>query len=315
MKKKNRKTINKFDWAVLSILIAIFMWIAVYYCVSVDNNENSIKILYNNEVRDVAGEKTENDNGVLIGDNVFSKDSPDFMKIFGNNSKDLNDHIIVDNNLSRYSTEWQTALIREESLNASINIVYPEFKGEKFKNLNSYISDIILEKLAYDKEYIQNKINNEKEACNEDTTYYSHFCSVNLYVDYRVYLVTNNFVSLFLSITDFTGGGNGNRTNHVAINYDLKNDRLIEKDSIFCNENYFDEMEDLIRADLEKDIGEFSKDPVIKEIVEERSIVLLDYDTLIMTFPPYHPSPSPIWLFFPFEDISNSLCLPDCFKN
>lgn len=104
-------------------------------------------------------------------------------------------------------------------------IQYPQFiGGSVVKKLNGYIYSLIDSAISEDKEMI--------------ATGGSYDNSVRLSVGYNVNGVYNGIVSIELVMTDFTSGGNGNHDILYPINWDLKSDRLLSPNEIFCSKDW-----------------------------------------------------------------------------
>ncbi len=179
---------------------------------------------------------------------------------------------------SQYSNlRWWTATVVEHNSHADIDIQYPQFiGGREVVGLNAYISGLVLERLYSDREAIRQWMDIEAgilpkgtkseywgddsweyfEGCGSDWASdeeYYYICSVNLTIAYRVTAIINDIVSIEMIFTDFTGGGSGNHNKAIVVNYDLKTDRPLKAENLFCNRNYFNVLPIII--------SEYSKTP------------------------------------------------------
>ena len=139
------------------------------------------------------------------------------------------------------SLKYKTIAIEEYNNHARIDIKYPQFiGGEEVKNLNKYVQDFVLGQLSQDRERIQRLIKegNRSENCDNSVDRYQYECSVNLTFVYRVASMINDIISIEIISTDYTGGGNGNHDEVTAINWDLKSDRFLTAQDLFCKTNY-----------------------------------------------------------------------------
>jgi hypothetical protein len=216
--------------------------------------------------------------------------------------------------------KWKTETIKEKSSIADIDIQYPQFIGSNTKSLNKYISDIILGQVAKDK-------NPVKEAVAENPDYIPDLESIaNLSSRYRIIGVSNGIVSLELVITDFTGGGNGNHDIPTVINWDLKTDRLLQPEELFCSKNYLSILSPIVREVL---IKNYSLSPDVEQPISADTMnwiqdgtapnadklnnFLISPKGLIVVFPPYQVfsgSEGVVHVLIPSSYISNLLCLP-----
>ncbi len=216
--------------------------------------------------------------------------------------------------------KWKTETIKEESSIADIDIQYPQFIGSNASNLNKYISDLILGQVAKDKNPI-------KEAVAENPNLKPDWESTaNLSSRYRIIGVSNGIVSLELVVTDFTGGGNGDHDMPTVINWDLKSNRLLQPEELFCSKNYLSILSPIVREVL---IKNYSLSPDVTQPISQDTINWITTGTapnsdnlnnfligpkgLIVVFPPYQVlsgAAGIVHVLIPSSYFPNLLCLP-----
>lgn len=213
---------------------------------------------------------------------------------------------------------WETYRIVEEKGRISINIEYPHFwgngNGDVVKKLNFYIEKIIQKRIDEDKNYL-----NEMVRDNPD----SFESTLSLSTFYRVIGVTNGVVSFEMVLIDFTGGGNGNHEEPITVNWDLKSNRLLANNELFCSKNYIELLIPFVREQLIKrlsyDYGYVdnvitgSIDNGITPEEDNWEYMLVKPDGIIVVFPPYQVSSGAsgtVRVFIPNSSIPNLLCLP-----
>jgi len=217
--------------------------------------------------------------------------------------------------------KWFTARIEEYNKHAYIDIEHPQFIGGKeVEKLNEYIKGTVLNELNKDRNYVREWIADKIEGC-EDTdanTFNGRLweCSVTLVSEYKVASIVNNIVSLELVITDYTGGGNGNHELPYVINWDLKNNRLLDKKDIFCNKEYPSELALAVYRNIFDKYGEeYSpdiSDDIDEKIQSSEFDVLLGYHGLSIVFQPYailSGSEGIIRVPILYSDLENKICL------
>lgn len=219
---------------------------------------------------------------------------------------------------------WKIETVKEESDRISIDIEYPQFNGgEIVQNLNQYVSNTINNIIENDRKELKELILADPE---------SFLSRISLGSEYRMIGVNKGIVSFELVVTDFTGGGNGNHDNPYTINWDLKSDKLLNQDQIFCSKDYISVIAPIARKQLLDRIPEDFDSAIF--LPEERdtynSVVkwiedgtepesdnfdnlLLYNGGLIVVFDPYqvHSGASGIVrTFIPKSAIPGLICLP-----
>lgn len=217
--------------------------------------------------------------------------------------------------------KWFTAKIEEDNKYAGIDIEYPQFiGGEEVEKLNEYIKETVLNVLRADRDQVKEWIINKEEECERDTyngTLTS--CRVQLFSEYRVASIINDIVSLELVLTDFTGGGNGNHSRSYGINWDLKNNRLLDNKDLFCYKEYPNELASIVYENLNKYNAPIDKKylPYITEYELDETIqssefeVLLGYQGLSIVFQPYvilSGSAGFVRAPIPYYDLEGKIC-------
>lgn len=216
--------------------------------------------------------------------------------------------------------KWFTARIEEHNKYASIDIEYPQFiGGQEVEKLNEYIKGTVLNELNKDRNYVKGWMADKIEGC-EDTdanTFNGRLweCSAILVSEYKVSSIINDVVSLELVLTDFTGGGNGNHDLPHIINWDLKNNRLLDKKEIFCDREYPNE---LTLAVYENMFDKYGKDYLLyilndidEKIQSFEFDVLLGYQGLSIVFRPYailSGADGIVRVPISYSDLENKIC-------
>lgn len=204
---------------------------------------------------------------------------------------------------SKYSKEfnglqWWTKEIKEKNLYADIQIKYPQFiGGNEVVNLNKHISNLVFERLEEDRNAVKKWI--WEDYCGlelSDGTIW--LCSVQLQSEYKVSAIINDIVSIELILINHTGGGVGNRYEPIIINWDLKSNRLLKTEEIFCNDDFIDVLS-----------------PLTYEYVRNQfpENILIGYSGIIVVFPPYYVSRGAdgiVRIPIPYSSIPDTVCLP-----
>ena len=137
---------------------------------------------------------------------------------------------------------WKTETITEKSERVTIDVRYPHFAGgTPVAKLNQYIEKIFIEIITDDRKDLEDMVRNDPQSFSS---------MLDVASRYRIIGVTNGIMSLELVIVDFTGGGSGNHSVPYTINWDLKSDRLLVPEDIFCNSEYISVLKPLVRAQL-----------------------------------------------------------------
>ncbi len=210
---------------------------------------------------------------------------------------------------------WRINKIVEKTKQTNINVKYPYFLGgEKVTKLNGYVESYIQKTIKMDRKELKDIIN---AGPNSD-----RFSSLDLSVGYRVIGVINGIVSLEMVNIDFTGGGNGNHSMPVIINWDLKKDRLLKTNELFCSKDYLSMIKPLARDRLLVDIKNNPNVEVdflkAKSTIEEGTMDSSNYEDImpykngvIVVFPPYSILSGIFGILRVYiPDTNNLLCLP-----
>lgn len=215
--------------------------------------------------------------------------------------------------------KWHNKEIIKNDSSSKIAINYPEFiGGDTVDNLNQYINETI-------NKIIENTKNNLREKVNTDPVLYEG-SKIDLNITYKVAGVENGIVSIEFIITDFSGGGNGSHDFPMVINWDLKSNRLLKNNELFCSENHIPKLIPIVRKQI---IQNFSNSNGIlqqlpKEVIDwvyrgtenepdNWNNFLLSKDGLIVVFPSYQVisgGGGVVHALIPYTDIPNVLCLP-----
>lgn len=207
---------------------------------------------------------------------------------------------------------WETSKIVEDTIGVHINMEYPHFLGgTNVVKLNEYIENYLQNIVEKDRKKLEIIRSNNAWIVRDYPDSYE--VSISLGALYRLIGVTNGIVSLEIVITDFTGGGNGNHDDPVTINWDLKSNRLLTADELFCSKNYIELLTPLVRAQLIKQLGTelWVSDGTTPE--SDWRHFLVKNDGSIAVFPPYQVSSGNsgiVRAFVPSSSVPNLLCLP-----
>lgn len=210
---------------------------------------------------------------------------------------------------------WEEKNIESNSNAKSENIEvhYPQFIGGSIvKKLNEYIYSLIESTISKDQKMVVPGADSIEN-------------SVQLSAKYNVVGVDNGIVSVEVVMTDFTGGGNGNHNVSYPINWDLKSDRLLIPDDIFCSKNWISTLMPMARKMLlqyyDQNLGIPNlPDDLIEWINRGTSSdpsnwknLLLSKRGLIVVFEPYQVSSGSsgiIRIYIPDSVSPPFLCLP-----
>lgn len=213
---------------------------------------------------------------------------------------------------------WNTIVISHEEPRAGLRIDYPKFNGGLVvSGLNKYINDKVDSMIETSKKDAVDLIRNAPDDIGS---------SLQLSLDYKVVGVTNGVVSIELTSTDLTGGGNGDHSYPGTINWDLKTNRLLKNEELFCDINYIEKLIPVVRKNILKDFSSSENliQPLPKGIIdwvnsgtennkENWDNLLITKDGLIVVFPPYQVSSGAsgiVQTLISFKDIPGVVCLP-----
>lgn len=214
---------------------------------------------------------------------------------------------------------WQKYKYIENKGRVSINVDYPHFlgnkNGDKVAKLNTYIENYVKKAIDDDRKLLADIIRKDPDTF-EGT--------LDLSILYRLIGVTNGIVSIEMAVTDYTGGGNGNHSEPVTINWDLKSNRLLAVDDLFCSKNYIESLVPVVRKEI---ISVFENSPgilvdgVTVSWINEGTTpekdnwkhFLIKKDGVIVVFPPYQVTSGSggiVRVFIPNTSVPGLLCLP-----
>lgn len=213
---------------------------------------------------------------------------------------------------------WNTIAISHEEPRIGLRIDYPKFNGDLVvSGLNKYINDRVDSMIEDSKKDTVRLIRNAPDDIGS---------SLQLSLDYKVVGVTSGVVSIELTSVDLTGGGNGDHSYPITINWDLKKDRLLKNEELFCDTNYIEKLIPVVRKNIITDFSSFEGGPqsVPKEIVEwvnrgtendkeNWDNFVISKDGLIIVFPPYQVTSGSggiVKAFVSYKDIPGVICLP-----
>ncbi|HEY4523722.1 MAG TPA: DUF3298 domain-containing protein [Candidatus Paceibacterota bacterium] len=213
--------------------------------------------------------------------------------------------------IARYPVlTWETYKIVENKGRVNINIEYPHFLGnknsDKVVGLNQYIETLIQNALENDRKLLKLMVRDDPDSFES---------IIALSVVYRLIGVINGIVSLEIVISDFTGGGLGNHDKPITINWDLKSNKLLTADQVFCPKNYTELLLPLVQKQLFKKLhpGNVLVNDWATPEEYNWEYFLLKKDGIIAVFPPYDVSSGAdgiVRVLIPNSSISNLLCLP-----
>ncbi|GEM_PF-3527328 len=213
---------------------------------------------------------------------------------------------------------WYDATIKQEEPNVDIDVNYPQFVGDEIvTQLNQYIGNTLTKLIEEDMARMKDLIASAPDD------FGSH---VYLTTSYKVMGVIKGVVSIEIVAIDFTGGGNGNHSYPITINWDLKSNRLLKNTELFCSKDYISTLMPLVRKQILKDFSssDHIQQPLSGDIIEGVNYgtenesdnwehFLLTKDGLMAVFPPYQVTSGAegiVRAFVPYTDIPNLVCLP-----
>lgn len=223
---------------------------------------------------------------------------------------------------------WWTKQIDEKDLHANIYIAYPQFiGGPEVENLNSYIRTLFSKLVADNKKEVQGWVADKEskfwnDACGQepvDGTIWP--CSAQLKSKYTIKSIFNDIVSIELTIYENTGGGNGNHEYPTIINWDLKSDRLLKIEDLFCSNNFVSILSPLVYESIlsqfknpeslgEKFIGDLREEVSNSEVYSNISI---SRNGINIIYGPYTVLGGAVGIIrapIPYSSIPGVVCLP-----
>ena len=117
-------------------------------------------------------------------------------------------------------------------------------------------------------------------------------------------------------VTDFTGGGNGNHSRSITINYDLKSNKELKASELFCNSNYADALLKIAEIDLANQYSYLEAGAIFDNtipVADNFKNILLEDSGLSLVFQPYEVnsgSAGIVKVFIPYSSVNNLICLP-----
>ena len=203
---------------------------------------------------------------------------------------------------------WEEKRIFERSDDIYINMYYPEFNGNGTTELNKYINGVITDKIEENKRF---QVNNKNEPD------YNGWYFIDISSIYRLIGAHNGIASIEMTTTDYSGGGNGDHSQPTLINWDLKSNKLIIDDKIFCASDYRQKLLPIIRQHLiseskERDLSFDWLDSGLESYTQDnKNFFLLKNDGVIMVIPAYYITAGAygiIRIFIPNSEIDDLLC-------
>ena len=297
-----------------------------------ENNGFTYAIIYQQKIEGSDKVDTKNisdkwimDNLEKIGNAIETIDLtvPDS---FYNKNRELFNSLSKSNKYS--SLKWETETIKENNNYADIKMEYPVFiNGTEVKELNKLIKNIIDTNLSSDKELVARWLKDEQQGIGTDgekltekfctgSSEYHIYCSVNLYSSFKINSIINDIISLELVVTDFTGGGNGNHSRSITINYDLKSNKELKASELFCNSNYADALLKIAEIDLANQYSYLEAGAIFDNtipVADNFKNILLEDSGLSLVFQPYEVnsgSAGIVKVFIPYSSVNNLICLP-----
>lgn len=214
---------------------------------------------------------------------------------------------------------WYNAVIKHAELNIDIDTSYPQFLGSRTSKLNEYINNLVKNLIEEDRVRLKELL----ASTDGEVGYSTH---IYLTSSYRVTGVKNGVVSIEFIVTDFTGGGNGNHDYPIAINWDLKSNRLLKNSELFCNKDYISILMPLVRKEIVKNFSnskhmEQPLDPAVISWVNEGTennidnwkFFVLNKKGLVTIFSSYQVTSGAsgiVRALIPYSDIPSLICLP-----
>ena len=209
---------------------------------------------------------------------------------------------------------WHDIAIYKKTGTDTIDVHYPIFDdGTTTMALDIYISDFITHALG-------NAVIGATESM------FAPDQGLDITISYRVVDVVHNIVSMEIITTDYSMSGNGNHNEVQTINWDLRQDRLLQPSELFCTKSYIDRLIPIARKKL---VDLFNNDPHISvRPISQDMIDTINYGTennpsnwqhflitdggLILVFPTYQVSSGAagiVRILVPSTEIPGLLCL------
>lgn len=141
--------------------------------------------------------------------------------------------------------EWKVVSKSDNSETADykVNIVYPFLTNSDQLDIANHVNNLI-----------KNQVNNYKETVTSMADD-SYAAKPYVSLDYEVKFLSNNFVSIVISGSQYLGGAHPGSV-FVTINYDLKNDTALDLSDVFnSGSDYLSELSTSTRSELATMLG------------------------------------------------------------
>jgi len=221
---------------------------------------------------------------------------------------------------------WDTVSLKESGKlpngsDKNVDIEYPKFRGDApVTDLNTFIATLVQKKLNDDRAYaLAQKIPTYYVDGNPNAPvqYFSEGM-LDLGVRYVVTGARNGVVSIELVFVSYTGGGNGAHEEPITINWDLRANRKLAPQELFCNSQYVAKLKPLATQKLIDDYqgsagGKKYWVDNVKRGLDDQDIwenFILTNDGLAVIFPAYAVGPSTYRAKISNEDLKGILCIP-----
>lgn len=208
---------------------------------------------------------------------------------------------------------WTKRLFSADGVH-NYNIEFPQFIGGKeVVNVNAYLERSLSEALEWRKSNLW--------AEGEDRSKSKKF---NLDIRYRIASIADDIISIDFVLDDHLDGGDGNNHQSIVINWDLKGDRLLATDDIFCTSDYRGKIVKIIQegayefafSDLSAETNE-KIDGIVRNRIHAHEArltdVLIGYKGITFLMPPYtivDGYEGIIRLPIPYSSLKGIVCLP-----
>ena len=122
-----------------------------------------------------------------------------------------------------------------------------------------YIANIIQRQLLESRQEF-------KESSRDDPLGYS---AIDVSSIYRITGVVGDIATMEISLIDYSAGGNGDHSLPVIINWDLKSDKLLTSDDLFCSKDYISTLMPLVREKIIKKLSaKYPEEPLSQGIID-----------------------------------------------
>lgn len=315
MKQERKIMKNKIKKEKLILVVVTFFAASFFLYLYVDNKYN----FTSSDSKEIKEEVVVNVEESKVIDPAAEKEAQALEKFIPNKiNKGLVKESYITGMTQYPKLTWNTIAISHEEPRIGLRIDYPKFNGGLVvSGLNKYINDRVDSMVEEGKKDAADLIRNAPDDIGS---------SLQLSLGYEVIGVTNGVVSIEMTLVDLTGGGNGDHSYPMTINWDLKKDRLLKNEELFCNTNYIEKLIPVVRKNI---INDFSSSenliqPLPKEIVEwinrgtennkeNWENFVISKDGLIVIFPPYQVTSGAggiVKTLVAFKDIPGVVCLP-----